>query len=91
MFDISYQTNILLTYLVVHFKMNQLKELLEKEKSYVEKLGKAKKYEDYLERSKTDQNLIQMPENFVGKEQFVFNNLDKGIFLQRKSFKNRNQ
>ena len=70
--------------------MNQLKELLEKEKSYVEKLGKAKKYEDYLERSKTDENLIQMPKNFVGKEQFVFNNLDKGIFLQRKNLDNKN-
>ena len=66
--------------------MNQLKELLEKEKSYVEKLGKAKKYEDYLERSKTDKNLIQMPDNFVGKEQFVFNNLDKGIFFFKSKF-----
>ena len=61
----------------VSFKMQRLAELYENEKKYVEKLSLAKKYGDYIERSKTEPDLEQMPEDFVGKEQFVFNNLDR--------------
>ena len=57
--------------------MQRLAELYENEKKYVEKLSLAKKYGDYIERSKTEPDLEQMPEDFVGKEQFVFNNLDR--------------
>ena len=57
--------------------MQRLAELYENEKKYVEKLSLAKQYGDYIERSKTEPDLEQMPEDFVGKEQFVFNNLDR--------------
>ena len=68
-----------IAYLLVSFN----NELYEKEKSYVEKLGLAVKYGKYIHQSKTDPSLIQMPEDLVGKEQFVSNNVNEGDFFYK--------
>ena len=58
--------------------MERLKELFENEKKYINNLKKAKKYAEYMEESKTNENLVQMTEDLkTGKYQFVFSNVDE--------------
>ena len=57
--------------------MQRLGELYENEKKYVEKLSLAKRYGDFMERSKTEPDLLQMPEDFVETQQIIFLSLDQ--------------